>query len=297
MTRYWVWLDNLPLAQVELKYTQGALSGGQIIYLHPDHLNAPRIATSQQAIVWTWNSDAFGAALPNEDVDGNGVATHIPLRFPGQYYDTQTQLSYNYFRDYDANLGRYTENDPIGLRGGINSHIYVNANPVSLTDPLGLAPPPVVPEVIGLPAAQQNAVAASKLSNPLEFRELVKNKGAWDYKQYDPSYQAFGNYNFGVVAAASGFFDLNTILEQAGRAQCQAGTSMPVWGKPNGTPPYGDDPADQRWITEGWNDYKNGLYGLPRPPRFLGLIPFGASFYSNHIQAPLDYCSGASQCW
>jgi len=128
----------MPLAQVELNYTQGVPSGFQLVFLHSDHLNTPRLASTHQGIVWSWISDAYGAALPNEDVAGSGTATHIPLRFPGQIYDAQTQLSYNYYRDYDANLGRYVQSDPIGLGGGMNTYAYVRGNPISRPDPLGL---------------------------------------------------------------------------------------------------------------------------------------------------------------
>lgn len=60
------------------------------------------------------------------------------LRFPGQYYDTETGLYYNVNRSYDPSIGRYIESDPMGLGGGINTYGYAMANPMSLADPLDL---------------------------------------------------------------------------------------------------------------------------------------------------------------
>jgi RHS repeat-associated protein len=61
------------------------------------------------------------------------------LRFPGQYYQAETGLSQNMARDYDPQIGRYIESDPIGLRGGLNTYGYVGSKPVSAIDPTGLA--------------------------------------------------------------------------------------------------------------------------------------------------------------
>lgn len=43
----------------------------------------------------------------------------MPLRFAGQYSDDEVGLFYNYFRFYNPETGRYVENDPIGLAGGL----------------------------------------------------------------------------------------------------------------------------------------------------------------------------------
>ncbi|WP_225444843.1 RHS repeat-associated core domain-containing protein, partial [Pseudomarimonas arenosa] len=60
------------------------------------------------------------------------------LRFPGQYYDSESGLHYNYFRDYDPSTGRYVESDPVGLVGGMSTFGYVKGNPLTGTDPFGL---------------------------------------------------------------------------------------------------------------------------------------------------------------
>ncbi|MEN9434006.1 MAG: hypothetical protein RLZZ422_1595 [Pseudomonadota bacterium] len=91
-------------------------------------------------MVWRWESDAFGTAIPMQDPDGDGKATIINLRFPGQYYDAESKLHYNWNRYYDPVLGRYISSDPIGLEGGLNTFGYVDQNPINFIDRYGLNP-------------------------------------------------------------------------------------------------------------------------------------------------------------
>jgi RHS repeat-associated protein len=112
----------------------------QLHYVHADHLNTPRlVADATGTTVWRWDqAEPFGANPVDEDPDANSVAFDLPLRLPGQRYDAETALHYNYFRDYDPSIGRYGESDLIGLKGGLNSYAYVHGSPISAFDPLGL---------------------------------------------------------------------------------------------------------------------------------------------------------------
>jgi len=103
-----------------------------VYYLHSNHLDTPQVITDQnQNIVWAANYEPFGEAqITTAEIENN-------LRFPGQYFDEETNLYYNYFRDYDPSVGRYTQSDPIGLDGGFNTYLYGNANPVRFIDPTG----------------------------------------------------------------------------------------------------------------------------------------------------------------
>jgi RHS repeat-associated protein len=62
------------------------------------------------------------------------------IRFPGQYYQAETGLNQNVFRDYDPAVGRYVESDPIGLDGGVSTYAYADGNPIGESDATGLDP-------------------------------------------------------------------------------------------------------------------------------------------------------------
>ena len=110
-----------------------AWSEADIYYFHNDHLGTPQVLTDKdQNVVWKANYDPFGnAEIVVEQIE-------MPLRMPGQYFDSETGYLYNYYRDYDPTLGRYIQSDPIGLGGGLNTYGYVGGNPINYFDPFGL---------------------------------------------------------------------------------------------------------------------------------------------------------------
>jgi RHS repeat-associated protein len=128
------WMYDMPVASIRF-----GSCGLAVFYIHTDHLNTPRRITkrSTNEVVWRWDSDAFGTTMANENPSGLGMFV-FNLRFPGQYFDSETGLLYNWNRYYDPQGGRYITSDPIGLDGGINTYAYVGGNPISFIDPLGL---------------------------------------------------------------------------------------------------------------------------------------------------------------
>jgi len=130
-----VWMGDIPVATLQ----PNGSGGINIFYVHTDHLNTPRKVSrpSDNQLEWRWDTDPFGATAANQNPVGLGTFVY-DLRFPGQMYQAETGLSQNLFRDYDSAVGRYVENDPIGLNGGINTYAYVSGNPISSVDMLGL---------------------------------------------------------------------------------------------------------------------------------------------------------------
>jgi RHS repeat-associated protein len=84
----------------------------------------------------------------NPFIYGASVPESFNLRYPGQYFDKESGLSYNYFRSYDSRTGRYTQADPIDLEGGWNRFGYVDGNPLLFIDPEGLEGHHFVPQSI-----------------------------------------------------------------------------------------------------------------------------------------------------
>ncbi|WP_260476915.1 RHS repeat-associated core domain-containing protein [Stenotrophomonas sp. 278] len=133
-----IWLDSLPVAVV----SEQQIGGSQLAFLQPDHMGTPRMVIDaiRDVTIWEWDSktEVFGNQIPNSDADGDGVSYELAMRFPGQLATDASALFYNYQREYDPSAGRYSQSDPIGLNGGLDTYSYVGGNPLIFSDPYGL---------------------------------------------------------------------------------------------------------------------------------------------------------------
>ena len=130
--------------------------GSGTYYFINNHLGYPqKLVDDNLTVVWSSISQVFGLAVVDEDPDGNGQTVVNNIRFPGQYFDNETGLHYNYHRYYDPSTGRYLTPDPshqlhnkgenipyllyslIDKPQELHRYVYTN-NPITLCDPLGL---------------------------------------------------------------------------------------------------------------------------------------------------------------
>jgi RHS repeat-associated protein len=100
-----------------------------------DQVGTPRAMADATtgAIVRTWAYDAFGVST------GGSGELELPVGYAGGITDAVTGLVRFGLRDYEPESGRWTARDPVLYEGGQdNLYAYVNGNPVSSRDPLGL---------------------------------------------------------------------------------------------------------------------------------------------------------------
>ena len=121
--------------------TAGASGSAGIAYpILSDNIGTPRVVLdpTNGHKRWTWEAkEAFGMQAPVENPQNEGGFV-FNARFPGQWFDEETGLFQNGYRDYNPQTGRYMQSDPIGLSAGWNTYGYVGGNPQNNTDPLGL---------------------------------------------------------------------------------------------------------------------------------------------------------------
>ncbi|MFO0992438.1 MAG: RHS repeat-associated core domain-containing protein [Hyphomicrobiales bacterium] len=126
--REYLWLDERPIAIVDNVSTTPVL-----YFVHADHLARPVLVTdATKAPVWSAVWKPFGEA---QSITG---PLSLDARFPGQWFQIETGLAYNWHRHYDAATGRYIQPDPLGLIDGPSVYAYAANSPLTRIDPRGL---------------------------------------------------------------------------------------------------------------------------------------------------------------
>jgi RHS repeat-associated protein len=124
---------DLPLAIVDTVNTTPTL-----LMVHSDHLGRPiRLTDSTKATVWQATYKPWG-----ETQSISGTRTNN-LRLPGQYFQIETNLAYNWHRHYDPVTGRYTQPDPLRFVDGPAIYAYAGNSPAMRTDRSGLYIPQI----------------------------------------------------------------------------------------------------------------------------------------------------------
>jgi len=135
--REYIWLNDLPMGVVADVNTTPNL-----LVVHTDHLARPiRMTNSARATVWQATWTPWGQA---QSLSGTQA---LNLRFPGQYFQIETGLHYNWHRHYDPATGRYAQPDPLRFVDGPSIYAYAGNSSLMNVDPTGRYSGPLMPKV------------------------------------------------------------------------------------------------------------------------------------------------------
>ena len=118
---------DLPLAVAE---------AASLYMVHSDHLGRPiRMTDATKATVFQAIYKPYG------EVQSTSGTKALNLRFPGQYFQIETGLTYNWHRHYDPVTGRYTQVDPLRFVDEPSVYGYARGSPFIYKDRAGLYAP------------------------------------------------------------------------------------------------------------------------------------------------------------
>ncbi len=207
-------------------------------YYHFDGVGSVvAISDSNSNVVEKYSYDVFG--------EPNTISTiNNPYHFTGRRYDIETGLYYYRARYYAPDIGRFLQTDQIGLE--LNLYTYCKNNPVSMIDPLGLAP------------------NQAGVTNPSHVLQLLKNDP--DLTNLRDTHS--GNTNRYFYTEKYGWVDIRHFAESAIRAK----ESPSWWVKILG---FGNEVY--QWLTEWGDDYRSGFSPEDLPSNSAG-VNFGSAY-------------------
>lgn len=127
----------VPLGFVDYRTRQSDPSSGASYHVFSNQVGMPLwIEDERGAAVWSAKRlDPYGF------VEAAPAQVEYNLRWPGHYFDPETQLQYNRYRYYDPKLARYLQSDPVGYEGSPRNLYAYCPNPLVQVDLLGLDHP------------------------------------------------------------------------------------------------------------------------------------------------------------
>ena len=259
-------------------------------YLHSLNIDEPFVRQTGTSNEF-YHTDALGSSLALSNAQGVSATayTYEPFgkatttgtsgnafQFTGRESDG-LGLAYYRARYYSSTRHRFMSEDPLRLDAGdVNFYTYVFNNPARLTDPFGLAPPLMPPNLDVCDAIQKAQQWGSDrnnwIDNPWVYH--VRPGGDWDLKrsrssirgQIDPKYVASGNYLYGLTGRAYGL-NSDELQGGAGAANIlENGFDLEKY--PPGA--WFDSKDGHPWVVQGMTDYDEGYWkarcNKPSPP-------------------------------
>ncbi len=133
VAKEYIWLPGAGYAGTDLPVGVVDVAGTatpELLYVHADHLGRP-IRLTDPAKVTAWAVEW----LPWGGVHSITGSETLNARFPGQWFQVESNLHYNWHRHYDPTIGRYTQPDPLGFVDGPSVYAYARNAPGEVVDP------------------------------------------------------------------------------------------------------------------------------------------------------------------
>jgi len=210
--REYIWLaanDNEP-TELPLAIVDDIATTPVLLMVHTDHLARPiRLTDASRLTVWQASFTPWGQP---QSISGTQA---LNLRFPGQYFQIETGLHYNWHRHYDPMTGRYTQPDPLRFVDGPSIYAYAKSSPLINVDPDGRVVQ-VIATCLANPACA-NALAAGlattayaiwAMCQPLDCHKASKYElrqaGIFDEHEYKKDHGAIPASRFDICKCNDG---------------------------------------------------------------------------------------------